>query len=65
MTLVHMVDSAQDLIRVQETGRWAHINVKLLHLRLVVNTQVDQKWPLVCHLLALVLHSIYQDILDF
>ena len=32
MTLVHMVDSARDLIKVHETGRWAHINVKLLHL---------------------------------
>ncbi len=27
-----------------------------------VHTQVEQKWPLVCHLLALVLHSIHRSL---
>ncbi len=31
MTLVHLVDVAIGVIKVHETGRWAHINVKLLH----------------------------------
>ncbi len=37
MSLAHLVDVARGLIKVHETGRWAHINVKLLHFRLVVN----------------------------
>ena len=32
MTLAHLVDVARGLIKVHETGRWAHINVKLLHV---------------------------------
>ena len=31
MTLEHQVDVAIGVIKVHETGRWAHINVKLLH----------------------------------
>ncbi len=34
MTLVHVVDVAIGVIKVHETGRWAHINVKLLHCEL-------------------------------
>ncbi len=32
IALVHLVAVARCLIKVHETGRWAHINVKLLHL---------------------------------
>ena len=30
---VHLVAVARGLIKVHETGRWAHINVKLLHFK--------------------------------
>ncbi len=33
MTLVLLVDVAISVIKVHETGRWAHINVKLLHIK--------------------------------
>ncbi len=36
MTLVHLVDVAIGVIKVHETGRWAHINVKLLHFVLLL-----------------------------
>ena len=32
-TLVHLVDETRVLIKVHETGRWAHINVKLFHVQ--------------------------------
>ncbi len=31
-TLVPLVDEARGLLKVYDTGTWAHINVKLLHL---------------------------------
>ena len=33
---MHLVDVAMGVIKVHETGRWAHINVKLLHFLFVL-----------------------------
>ncbi len=40
---MHLVDVAIGVIKVHETGRWAHINVKLLHLFLVFFQCIQNK----------------------